>query len=289
MKMPTLVWFEQLATPTAIEIPRLLDQNFNVLSATSEAQLKPILGDEQLAAVFFNFDYPDRHRLAVFAELKRLHPSVPMVVMSVLHSEPLATWVFRAGAMDFLVKPLNQGELEACVKGLLQICEMKTAHRRRTARSFDSAIPAEIPRTVSTVKDKLAPAVFYVQQHYNEHIYSDAMARLCDMSPSRFSHGFSKTYGVTFQEFLLRFRVRRACQQLVSPARPPISEVAYSVGFSDPSYFTRVFKRYVGVVPSEFSGSNMRSSDELGDVDDDTESPLSSKQIVGQLNDLSNY
>ena len=131
-----------------------------------------------------------------------------------------------------------------------------------------------MPHAVRSRKNRLDPAVHYVQQHYNEHIISDAMARLCDMAPSSFSSAFSKSYGVTFQEFLLRYRVTRACSQLRSPGKPQISDVAYSVGFSDPSYFTRVFKRYIGVTPSEFAA--LAEGSEEAPEDD----PLSSSQVV---------
>ena len=76
------------------------------------------------------------------------------------------------------------------------------------------------------------------------------MARLCGMSSSQFSRAFKKVYDTTFQEFVVRYRVFQAFNALQAPGAN-ISEIAYSVGFSDPSYFTRVFKRYVGVAPSE--------------------------------------
>jgi two-component system response regulator YesN len=81
------------------------------------------------------------------------------------------------------------------------------------------------------------------------------MARICDMSASHFSRAFKKAYNLTFQEFLLRYRVYQACRFL-NASSANISDVAYCVGFSDPSYFTRVFKRYVGVAPSEFVAAN---------------------------------
>src|SRR5690606_4338825 len=61
-----------------------------------------------------------------------------------------------------------------------------------------------------------------------------------------------ETYGLTFQEYVIRFRLREAGRLLKNP-NAQVSEVAYLVGFNDPSYFTKVFRRYTGVSPSQFA------------------------------------
>lgn len=283
MDKPILVWYEALAGARNCEVPALIKQHFFVRSVTSDALLKQVLEEESVAALVFDFDYPDRHRLALLAETKQRHASVPLVMLTIQHSESLSTWAFRAGALDVLVKPVNMGELEACIDRLLGIHAMKATQGGRMASLTNRPIPRTVPRAVASTKDRLAPAVAYVQQHYNEQIYSDVMARLCDMSASRFSHAFSKTYGMTFQEFLLRYRVRRACQHLLSPARQQISEIAYSVGFSDPSYFSRVFKRYIGISPSDFMSCDASKRAELIAADDVFEDSPSATGVMRQL------
>jgi AraC-like DNA-binding protein len=108
-----------------------------------------------------------------------------------------------------------------------------------------------VSRSTRIAGDRLAPAVFYVQKNYSQRIYSDALARLCGLSPTYFSKAFRQRFNMSFQEFLLRYRIANACALLSNP-RACISDVAYSAGFTDPSYFTRMFRRYVGVSPSEY-------------------------------------
>jgi AraC-like DNA-binding protein len=102
------------------------------------------------------------------------------------------------------------------------------------------------------------------------------------MSPSHFSRAFKKQYDLTFQEFLLRYRVFQACTFLnVSAAS--IADVAYSVGFSDPSYFTRVFKRYIGVAPSEFVAANDDVVRQIPEQETTIEGDASTSQVVRTL------
>jgi len=77
------------------------------------------------------------------------------------------------------------------------------------------------------------------------------VANLCDMSSFHFSHEFAEIFSITFQEYLLRYRILEACKELRHP-NIAVANVAYSVGFNDPSYFARVFRRYFGLSPSQF-------------------------------------
>ncbi|NIO38745.1 MAG: response regulator, partial [Burkholderiales bacterium] len=56
--------------------------------------------------VCFNFDYPDRRGLRFVRQAKIDHPSLPVVMLTVQHSEALAIWAFRTKVWDYLVKPV---------------------------------------------------------------------------------------------------------------------------------------------------------------------------------------
>jgi AraC-like DNA-binding protein len=98
---------------------------------------------------------------------------------------------------------------------------------------------------------RLAPAVYFVQKTFRQKIRNADIAERCGMSPFHFSHAFAETFSLTFQEFVLRYRIFEACKELQHP-NVPVANVAYSVGFNDPSYFARVFRRFIGVSPSEY-------------------------------------
>ena len=73
------------------------------------------------------------------------------------------------------------------------------------------------------------------------------------MSTFQFSRTFHRVFGLTFQAFLLRFRLDRAEELLLNPALG-ISDVGYAVGFRDASYFGRVFRRRHNMSPSQWRG-----------------------------------
>jgi AraC-like DNA-binding protein len=204
-----------------------------------------------IAGVCFDFDYPDRHLLSQAVDLKRRYPSIPMLVMTLQHSEALAVWAYRNGMLDYLVKPVPEIELRSCIERIIKVDELKDGQPYRQHSLDRSPMPNDVPTAARSIEEKLAPSIYYVQQNFGRRIYSAVVARLCSLSATHFSRAFKQAFMMTFQEFLLRYRIAEACRQFRVPGAP-ISDVAYGVGFSDASYFTRVFKRYVGVSPSEY-------------------------------------
>jgi AraC-like DNA-binding protein len=279
----TVFWVDQLAGSQSSEVPAGLLDKFRMRVVTGIEQLERLMTEVRPAGVFFDFDYPDRRRLQGFERFKSKHPSVPVVLVTLQHSESLAVWAFRHGALDYMVKPIPDEELANCVARLSAIERSRMrAQERRPIDFVKPPIPAVVPNTASSKKERLAPAIFFVQQNYSQRISSDAMARICDMSASHFSRAFKKQYNLTFQEFLLRYRVFQACRFLNASAAN-IADVAYCVGFSDPSYFTRVFKRYVGVAPSEFVAANDDVIRQIQEHGTTIEGDASTSQVVRTL------
>ncbi len=79
----------------------------------------------------------------------------------------------------------------------------------------------------------------------------DALAAECGLSPSRFSHLFKSQVGSAPGQFLKQQRLQRA-QELLLMTPMPITDVAATVGYDNPFYFTRIFHDHLGVSPREF-------------------------------------
>jgi len=181
-------------------------------------------------------------------------------MLTVQHSERLAVWAYRNRVLDYLVQPLADSDFHRC-KDLLHAIHM--TENRQSARPIidrKSIIPLEIPGGQRSGSVRLAPAVHFVQKNFRHKIRNANLAKLCGMSSFHFSHAFAETFSLTFQDFVLRYRISEAAKELQHP-NVPITNVAYSVGFNDPSYFARVFRRFIGASPSEYC--EMTSDDEI--------------------------
>jgi AraC-like DNA-binding protein len=98
----------------------------------------------------------------------------------------------------------------------------------------------------------VARAAEYVAAHYADKFPARDIAEHCGLSRFQFSRSFHSAFGLTFREYLLRYRILAACERL-RQANAPVTEIAFAVGFHDGSYFARMFRRYTGMLPSQYA------------------------------------
>lgn len=94
-------------------------------------------------------------------------------------------------------------------------------------------------------------ALKFIEHNYSSMISVADIAHSAGISRSHLYRIFVRELGTTPNEYLTRYRVDIA-RQLLSHHDVNVSEAAYSSGFSDPLYFSRVFKKIVGVAPSKY-------------------------------------
>ncbi len=98
---------------------------------------------------------------------------------------------------------------------------------------------------------QLFDAMAYMERRCGERISRDDVARAAGLSPSHFSYLIRQESGATFTDLLNRMRVDRAAE-LLSRTNKSLSMIALEAGFTDQSYFTKVFKRYRRQAPLQY-------------------------------------
>ena len=92
----------------------------------------------------------------------------------------------------------------------------------------------------------------YIDQHYMDADLSlNEVASRVSLSPSHFSTVFSQETGQTFKEYLTEVRMRHAKELLRSTTLKSF-EISYQIGYSDPHYFSYVFRKRTGLSPKEY-------------------------------------
>ena len=199
----------------------------------------------------FEFDEPDAPGMAALAHTRREHPGLPVLMITGGHSEAVALWALRIRVWDLLVKPVSIGELSQRISALINL-----TRRGEPGPARETLFPPQVTQALSALHGpgrpgRTHPAIAHVAMHFDRKIALDHAAALCQLSPSQFCRIFRQEQGVSFGQHLLRYRLERACEGLADPGALA-KEVAYSVGFNDLSYFTRAFKRQLGVCPSDY-------------------------------------
>lgn len=94
-------------------------------------------------------------------------------------------------------------------------------------------------------------AQLYIEEHYMEQLTLEEVAREIGLNESYLSSIFKKQVGKSLIDYLTNVRIQHAKELLIDPERS-VEDISDEVGFSDPKYFTRRFKKYTGVSPREY-------------------------------------
>jgi len=129
-------------------------------------------------------------------------------------------------------------------EGIIQLLDVSAHYLASQAALLAIAESRSEPRAVANAKQ-------FVQSHSEEPITLTQVVKHVHVNRFYFCKLFKKATGITFTDYVIRVRVEKAKALLVDPSMR-ISEVVFAAGFGSIPRFNSVFKRYVGMPPTEY-------------------------------------
>ena len=109
----------------------------------------------------------------------------------------------------------------------------------------------KIAYTTFEQKGKIETAVEYMKTHiFDPELKISSLNNMCGVSAPTFRHIFMSQFGVSPRNYVIGIRMSKAKAILESEKCDSISELARAVGYSDPLYFSKEFKKHFGIAPS---------------------------------------
>ncbi len=138
---------------------------------------------------------------------------------------------------DYLPEVMNAADAETLRKWFIL----------KVGEACQNVLHKASERSVSQVET----AKEYIRDNYSKDISLDDVSRRVNISPYYFSKIFKEETGEGFVEYLTGVRMEKA-KELLSTTECSMKEICSMVGYSDPNYFSRSFKKNVGVTPTEY-------------------------------------
>ncbi|TNE74134.1 AraC family transcriptional regulator [bacterium] len=91
----------------------------------------------------------------------------------------------------------------------------------------------------------------YIRKNISNNIDISELCRLACMSKSGFYRAFTSEFGISPNQLIIRERLRIG-KTMMSQGDVSVKDVCYSLGFSDPNYFIRLFKKHEGLTPGQY-------------------------------------
>ncbi len=158
--------------------------------------------------------------------------------------------IFEIGADVYLSKPIPKEELLIRMKNLVGVRRIMK-RKYSSKNSYNITIPQQDERN-STEGSFANTATKFIRDNLNEAAFGNAqLAIKMSLSESQLNRKIKKLTGKTLSIFIRYVRLQQAKKLLLSTDHN-ISEIAYSVGFNDPAYFSRTFSKEFNLSPSKF-------------------------------------
>lgn len=179
---------------------------------------------------------------------EELTSHLPVILLTARDSEEDIVEGLGAGADDYITKPFRLNELIARSYNLIE-------NRRRLKDRFAEQDEPEIKQTAQNPADqKLLDKAFRIvfENLDNSEFDVPQFCQHMNMSKTLLYSKLKSLTGQSATEFVRNIRLKEAKKLLLNnDHQQTIAEISYRVGFNDPLYFSRCFRKYFGVPPSE--------------------------------------
>ena len=185
---------------------------------------------------------PKMDGIEMLRQLRERGCRAPAIILTAYDSFEYARSAMRLGAVDFLLKPFHDGELEQAVLTLQKNLQAQSAHE------------IVLPKKGGQSRYVLSAMDYIAENYANPSLTVGMVAQALGLSEGHLSHLFKKETEQTLLSYLTRYRIHKS-MELLRDCRRKVYEVAESVGYRDIAYFSATFKRLTGVSPSEYQDS----------------------------------
>lgn len=210
--------------------------------AANGAEAIPLIDKNCPDIVITDIRMPECDGLELAEYLYKNHPGVKVVILSGYNDFNYAQTAIKFSVKDYLLKPIAPEALSASLQKLLITMQSET----------QGFLPYQVNSNILDQKDIFELLEKYLQENYRQKISSQELAAKFGFSSEYLGKIFKKYSGLTLSKYLTRLRMNEAKRLLVSHPNMEIQKIGELVGYTDSFYFSRAFKSYTGIQPSEY-------------------------------------
>lgn len=230
-------------------ISRLLESKFRVIRATNGSQAWELLEKRNVDIVVSDIVMPDMDGRALCSRIKSdvRFRHIPVILLSSGTASPAAkSEAYGCGADQIVDKPFYYEYLLACMSNLLKSNYISEAAKFTAEESSDNIV-------FTRADDGFMNMLVEMIENHIEDVDLDInkLASMMNMSRATLYRKTSEVLRVTPNDFIRMIRLKKAAE-LLRQKEYRVNEIAYIVGFSSSSYFSKCFYKHFGVLPKDF-------------------------------------
>ncbi|SCI25541.1 MULTISPECIES: response regulator [unclassified Romboutsia] len=216
--------------------------NINIKEAINGIDARAIIDKFDLDLILLDINIPGINGIDLCRYIKSKFNKINIIITTAYDDLHIKDRVLDIGVNKYLVKPIRPQKI---IESLKYILTDKTS-KIKYSDVLDSIRTKDNPSN-NYVKETLN----YIEKNINKNITLEDAASYVNLSPHYLSKIFKKETGVNFITYLTNIRIDIA-KEMLEDESIPISNIAIELSYSKSNYFSKVFKKKVGITPSEY-------------------------------------
>jgi signal transduction histidine kinase/AraC-like DNA-binding protein len=226
-----------------------LRKKYVVLEANDGNEALAVVHARQPDIIISDVTMPNCDGITLLQQIKNDNSTnhIPVILLTARTADPYITEAFEVGTDDYITKPFSMPHLIQKISNIIQT-------RKRLEEKFVQNYLLGGQGTETTERTRFLDQVLrIVEENLGcEDFGVQELTKAIGVSRSVLYRKIKQQTGLNLVEFINMVRLKKAAQILLNNSELSISEVAYQVGFNDPKYFSKTFKKFYKESPRTY-------------------------------------
>lgn len=216
-----------------------------ILTCESGAQAIQMAKQYRPNIILMDLLIPEIDGLTVIQEIRKFLPTTCISILSAYSDFSYAQKAISLQVFEYLLKPIKPNVFREV------FCRMLKSTSTRYVQSIEETPEEKLIEPKENLQCFIEEAIIYIKEHYKEKLTLELVASKVFVNPKYFSHVFKKEIGIAFTDYINQLRMQYACK-LLETTHYQAYRISNECGFSDPSYFNRVFCAKMNMTPQTY-------------------------------------
>lgn len=211
---------------------------FNVVANVNNGrEALQIIKDKVVDVIITDIKMPIMDGIEFSKKAKGINPDLYIILLTNFAEFSYAKEAISFGVYEYLIKSeIRPEEIKDILEGI------------NTKVNNNENIVLKIEKNKSKYSKAIEKALKYIDNNYKNHISLTDVSKHVYLSHEYFSRLFKEEVGENFSSYLNIYRINKG-RELLRSTDMKISQVAYEVGYSNAGYFSKNYKKYLGLSP----------------------------------------
>lgn len=227
-------------------------EQLEVVQAVNGREAIELFEEKNFQIVILDIEMPGINGLEAAEKIRKMDKDCNIIFLTAFDEFNYAKKAITVRALDYLLKPSSEEEIIAIIEEAIRLVDEQENNDKKKiydrTKLFENRSENLEQIRAGVVQEEILQ---FIQKHYIEDISMQDVAEAMNYSDAYFCKLFKQCFNKSFTTYLSEYRVEKA-KQLLIDITVNVKEISDKVGYNDSNYFTKVFKRIVGVTPSEY-------------------------------------